>query len=235
VVPVANRSWQFCRALCRSCHFRWPVASRTIKGVNAKTFLRAMARGPNCQVSLVERRERREAIRCLRCERDHPSRRVVTVLLSEREPPFRLAARVNSGWSRALSRLLARSLDRKLAEGRVPESHLLLAVRAQVLVSPDERLALAHRWDDLLRNAGRPPSPRSPRAPINRDVLLAHETAIRSLLELLVAPTPGHVSGIAKLSWLLSDGTGPVYDRGTAAELAGTLRDVTGLLASSCL
>jgi hypothetical protein len=153
------------------------------------------------------------------------------VLLGEQEPPYRLTVRVNSRWTRALSRMLARSLDRKLAEGRSPESHRLLAARAQVLVSPVERLALAHRWADLLMYARRPPNPRNPRVPTNREILLASEPVIRAILELMVMPTPGHVSGIAKLSWLLSDGTGPVYNRGTAAELAEVLHDVACLFA----
>ncbi len=206
-----------------------------MKRMDTRTFLSTIARGPNSQISLGERRRRREAISGLRRERDRPSSRRATVLLGEQEPPFRLTARVNRRWSRALSRMSARSLDRKLAEGSPPESHLLLAARAQVLVSPDERLALAHRWSDLLTYARRSPNPRNPKAPINRETLLANEPAIRALLELLVAPTPGQISGIAKLSWLLSDGTGPVYNRRTATDLAGALRDVTDLLASQGL
>jgi hypothetical protein len=201
--------------------------------VKTQTFLRTIASGPNSHVSSVERRERREAIRSLQRDRKSASNRVVTVVLSEPEFPHRLHARVSGKWSKALSRLAAPSLDRKLAEGRLPESHLLLAARAQVLVSPDERLTLAHRWADLLTHARRSPAARNPRAPINRDILLANEPAIRTLLDRLVAPTPGHIRGIAKVSWLLSDGTGPVYNRGAAAELAGALREATTLLASA--
>jgi hypothetical protein len=57
--------------------------------------------------------------------------------------------------------------------------------------------------------------------------------AILAILDLLTAPTPGHIRGIAKMSWLLSDGTGPVYNRREALGLAEALRDVTTFLTSS--
>jgi hypothetical protein len=66
--------------------------------------------------------------------------------------------------------------------------------------------------------------------PINRNSILSNEPDIRTLLAVLVARTPGHVRGIALLSWLLSDGTGPVYNRNRADELAGLLREVSALL-----
>ena len=134
-----------------------------------------------------------------------------------------------------MSRMLASALDYKLAEGRSPESHLLLAARARVLVSPVERQKLAHRWADLLAQARRSPVPRNPRAPINRNSLLANEPAVRVLLDLLAAQTPGHIRGIAMSSWLLSDGAGPLYNRQSSKDLRGALLDATTLLGSSAL
>jgi hypothetical protein len=133
------------------------------------------------------------------------------------------------------SQLLAPSLDRKLAEGRSPETHLLLAARAQVLVSPVKRQTLAYRWADLLGHARRAPGPRDPRTPINRDGILANEPEIRALLDALVAPTPGHVRGIAMLSWLLSDGNGPLYNRRCSDQLRGVVLAATALLDSSAM
>jgi hypothetical protein len=201
--------------------------------MKSQPFLRSIASGPHSHLSDVERRKRRDAIRSLRQKRDGDPTRALTVLLSEEEAPHRLTAHFNNRWLRAISRLAARSLDRRLAEGCLPESRLFLAVRAQVLVSPVERTALAHCWADLLTQARLSPVPRTPRVSINRDILLANESAILAILDLLAAPTPGHIRGIAKLSWLLSDGTGPVYNRREAFALAEALRDVTTFLTSS--
>jgi hypothetical protein len=201
--------------------------------MKTQAFLRSVASGPNSHVSAVEREKRRDAIRSLRRKCDGIPNQGLTVLLSEQDASHRLTAHVNNWRLRALSRLTARSLDRRLAEGCSPESHLFLAVRAQVLVSPSERMMLAHRWADLLAQARRSPVPRTPRVPINRDSLLANEPAIRALVDRLTAPTPGHIRGIAKLSWLLSDGTGPVYNRREAFKLPEALLDATAFLTSS--
>jgi len=205
------------------------------QGVRTSGFLHTIASGPGSHLPPLERRARREAIRAMRLECDHSPNRASTLLLCEQASPLPLTARVNGRWSRAISRLLAPSLDRKLAQGHSPESHQLLAARAQVLVSPLERQALAHRWADLLAQTRRSPVPRNPRAPINRDSLVANEPAIRALLDLLVAQTPGQSRGIAMLSWLLSDGSGPLYNRPRSDELSGALLDATALLGSSAL
>jgi hypothetical protein len=203
------------------------------RGVTSSRFLQSIASGPSGHLSPAERRQRREAIRSRRGQSDSSLLRAPTLLLFERAFPHRLTTRVNGRWSRALSRLLAASLDRKLAEGRSPESHLLLAARAQVLASPVERQMLAHQWTDLLARARTPPGLRSPRASINRTGIAANEPAIRALLTTLVAPMPGHARGIATLSWLLSDGTGPLYDPRRSAELRQALEEATALLESS--
>jgi hypothetical protein len=126
-------------------------------------------------------------------------------------------------------------LDRRLAEGSAPESRLLLAARAQDLVSPAKRLSLAHEWTDLLAQARLPPSPRDPRVPINRETIVASEPEIRVLLEMLVETKPHHVRGVAVMSSLLTDGAGPVYNRKRSSELHGVLMEVSALFMSSAL
>lgn len=135
-----------------------------------------------------------------------------------------------------ISQLLAPSLDSKLAEGRSPESSLLLAAHAQVIVSPVKRWALAHCWVDLLQHARTPSEAlNNRRVPINRDSILSNEPEIRALLDLLVAPTPGHVRGIAMLNRMLSDGAGPIYNRQCPEALRGALLQATALLGSSAI
>jgi hypothetical protein len=204
-------------------------------GVTISPIIQRIASGPNSHLTAVERRQRREALRSLRIQTDGSAHRPKTVLLYERSFPHRLIPRLTSRWSRAVARLLAPALDRKLAEGRAPESHLLLAARSQVLVSPVKRCALALDWADLLAQARTPTGPRHPRVPINRNSILSNEPDIRALLAVLVARTPGHARGIALMSWLLTDGTGPVYNRRRADELGGLLREATALLDCSVI
>ncbi len=207
ILPLWELTWL--------AHDQWVTTSR---------FLQTIASGPSSHLQPEDRRERRETIRSLSMRSDRPATGAPTLLVYERTTPHRLTTRSNRQWSRVISQLLAPSLDRKLAEGRAPETHLLLAARAQVLVSPvmrqTSRILLGRSPGTCPR--GRP-GPRDPRTPINRDSILASEPEIRALLGVLVAPTPGHVRGIAMLSRLLSDGRGPLYHHRGSDELRGVL------------
>jgi hypothetical protein len=203
--------------------------------VTTSRFLKTMVRGPGGHLQPTERRERRAAISTLRRRTDGaPQWSAPTLLVFEDAYPHQLKTRRSTRWSRVMCRLFATLLDRQLAEGRAPESHPLLAARARTLVTPAERQKLAYSWVDLLAKARRPPSPSPRRIPINRSGILANEPNILILLNLLVAPTPGNVRGIALMSSLLADGSGPLYrvcDR--PADLGGTLLEANALLGSS--
>jgi hypothetical protein len=203
------------------------------RGVTTSSILQTIVRGPTSHLQPAERRARRHALRYLRLQSGGPQNRPTTLLLYEH--PHRLTARCNTRWFRAISRVCATSLDRRLADGRAPESHRLLAARAQLLVTPVERQKLAYLWDDLVTQARKSTGLRVPRVPINRESILANEPDIRAIIGLLVEPTPGHVRGIALLSSLLSDGTGPLYNRRCSADLRGALLDAITLLASSVM
>jgi hypothetical protein len=183
----------------------------------------------------AERRMRRSAIRSLRMEAEGSPDRPTILLLYERALPHRLTARINGRWSRSIARSLGPFLDRRLAEGCSPESHLLIAARAQLLASPVKRLMLAHNWTDLLTQARTPPSLRDPRAPINRDSIVANEPGIQVLCDVLVAQTPVHVRGIALMSWLLANGAGPIYNRKRSDELRPVLLEVSTLFTPSAI
>jgi len=205
------------------------------RGVTTSRFLQTIAQGPTGHLQSVERRERRDAIRYLRLQPEDSRNRSATLLLYEHVFPHPLTARRSTGWLRAISRLCATSLDRRLAEGDTPESHWLLAARAQVLVTSAERQKLAYLWTDLVAQARRRPAPRAPRAPINREGILANEPYIRELIALLVEPMSGHVRGVAMLSALLCDGAGPLYNRRCSKDLRGALLEATTVLGSSAL
>jgi len=202
--------------------------------MHATGLLHTIASGPSGHLPPAERRTRRGAIRSLRTQAEASERRQ-TLLLYEGALPHRLTPRSNGWWARAMARLLGPALDRRLAAGRSPESHLLLAARAQALVSPDRRLALAHEWTDLLARARTSPILRDPRAPINREAIAAHAPAIGALLDVLEAQTPVHVRGLAVMSWLLTDGTGPLYDPRRSRDLGRTLREASDLLTPSAI
>jgi hypothetical protein len=166
----------------------------------------------------------------MRLHPEGPNTGPTTLLLLGPSEPQQLTIRINRGWARIVARLLAPSLDRQLAQGCSPESSRLLAARAQVLVSPAMRLALAQDWENLLVQAHRPPAMRDPRVPLNRDCIVAYESEILEMLNALVAPLPAPARGTAMVSWLLSDGTGPLYGRRRSTELGTALREAMAQL-----
>ena len=154
----------------------------------------------------------------------------MTLLLIDPESPTPLTVRSNAPWVRLAVRLLASTLDRQLAEGRPPESNRLLAARALELVAPATRAALAQNWAHLLKTARTPPPVGAHRVPLNRDGIVACAAEVHQILNALVDPLPPPARGAAMVSWLLRDGTGPLYDRRRSAELAASLREVTAQL-----
>jgi hypothetical protein len=124
---------------------------------------------------------------------------------------------------RLLSRAFGASLDHRLAAGSTPESALLLAVRAEDIVSMRARRAVADDWDHLLRVARRPQPPRVPAIPIRRGPVAAAEPAIRELIRSLRNPLPVSARGVAMASTLLTDATGPVYNRHSPVTLDAAL------------
>jgi hypothetical protein len=120
-----------------------------------------------------------------------------------------------------LARAFGGSLDRQLAAGCPPETALLLAARAQDIVSLRSRRALAGNWEHLLRVARR--APRSRVVSVRADRIAAAEPAIRELVRLLSAPLPVAARGVAMASVLLTDATGPVYNGHSAITLSQAL------------
>jgi hypothetical protein len=139
---------------------------------------------------------------------------------------------------RVLARVFGASLDEALAAGRAPESSRLLAVRARDIVSLRRRAATAENWDHLLRAARRSargaPVRRSRAVggamPVCADRILAAEPAIRELMARLFVPLPVPVRGVAMAGFLLTDATGPVYNRRSPVTLAAALDSAITLL-----
>jgi hypothetical protein len=127
------------------------------------------------------------------------------------------------------ARLFGASLDRQLADDRAPESSRLLAARAQLIASPTQRRSLAESWLSLLVEARAPFTLINPRVPIVRERIIAAQTQIQALVDALLAPLTT-TRGVAMASTLLSDGSGPVFNRECQADLASMLREVTARL-----
>ncbi len=152
------------------------------------------------------------------------------MLINDPLNPHRLASQTNGVWLRLTARLFASRLDRQLAAGLPPESNGLLAARAQALVSAVVRADLALSWESVLARVARPPAMRDPRLPVCRDRVAAAEDDVRTMLIALVAPLPVSARGVAMASWLLCDGSGPLFNRRSSADLAAAIRGVVAQL-----
>ena len=124
---------------------------------------------------------------------------------------------------RLLARLFGASLDRRLATGSAPESGRLLAIRAQQIVALRSRRDLARHWEHLLAVAAGPPRAGAP-APLCRDRILAAGDEVRDLAARLRAPLPIPAAGVAAAQVLLTDATGPLYNRRDGGSLTARLR-----------
>jgi hypothetical protein len=144
--------------------------------------------------------------------------------------PGSFICRSKSPWLRLLVRVMALSLDRQIASGRHVESNCLLAARAESIASLAARRTLAQSWHILLDQTRRAPVPRSPRAPLCRARIIAAEDDVRAMMRALSIPLPIPARGVAMASRLLSDGTGPVYNRNCSIDPRTAVWDATAQL-----
>jgi hypothetical protein len=153
--------------------------------------------------------------------------RTVLVARYDDEPWLLLGAR---WWDRVLVRLRALDLDQSLAAGRPPEHDRLHALRAATLVSPTARRTLADNWERTLADRRRPSGARTGRVPLQQARVLAAAANVRRLIEALRAAGPVPARGVALASVLLTDGSSPLYDARSQADLAAAVRDATDFL-----
>jgi len=165
----------------------------------------------------------------------------------------RLTLRRLGPWPAMLARSRAARLDRELAGGASPEASAALAARAMRLTTMEFRRGLAASLQRILAAAGEPvvplPQPstrrsplaatdpptrppravtaRPPRVPLRLARITRSAPRLAALAGQLVEPGPIPVRGVAMLSQLLADGTGPLYreasrdDLGAIVEAAG--------------
>ncbi len=92
-----------------------------------------------------------------------------------------------------------------------------------MLVSPAIRCELAQNLANLLVQAHTPSGMRNPRVQLNRGCIVACEPEIHEMINAVLTPLPTSARGTAMVSWLLTDGTGPLYNRRCSAELGTAL------------
>lgn len=121
--------------------------------------------------------------------------------------------------ARVSARVRSRHLDQQLARGTPPETAAALALRARRLTQLSRRRAIADGLRRVIRDACRGVPPSQARiSPRLSQVIAASDELIR-LADTLVTPGPVAARGVAQAWILLTDGTGPLYNANTTANL----------------
>jgi hypothetical protein len=142
-------------------------------------------------------------------------------------PAHDAAPKHDRSWDRLLAGARAPSLDRQLAAGRPPRSSQALAIRAREIVTPAARRELAQRWTRVLDEARRQPVPRFVVVPLQRNAVIAAGQDLHEMISVLTSGLPIDARGAAMASSLLSDGTGPLYNRRSLVDLGAVVRAAT--------
>lgn len=137
-------------------------------------------------------------------------------------------------WHLMLARFMAARLDRELADGTSPEASVSLAARAIRLTSMEFRRDLAASLQRILVAAGQPPPVPASQAvaahPLRVPLRRARISQSAALLAELAEPGPVPVQGVAMVSRLLADGTGPLYRQACRDDLAAIVERATRAL-----
>lgn len=108
-------------------------------------------------------------------------------------------------------------LDRALADGAPPEQSAALELRARSLITRRTRDSLGQSLRRIVRQ--RDPAPSLTRIPVRGQAVAESCDLLLEIAGQLLAPAPVDVRGVAKVRVLLSDGCGPLFDKGREDEL----------------
>jgi hypothetical protein len=132
---------------------------------------------------------------------------------------------------RLSARLRASQLDCDIRRGASPEATLALALRARTLVGAPVRNDVLRGVTRLLTLASR--GTHVPKVPVCRRRVRAESASLQAVCDRLAAPGPVSPHGMAQLIFLLSDGSGPLYQPRSTEDLGARLR--RALAALDCL
>ena len=124
---------------------------------------------------------------------------------------------------RVEARVRAHHLDRRLAEGVPPERSAALSLRARRLAEPAFAAFLARRLHEVVREAVVRHVPRAQIA-VRLSAVAAVSAELDELARRLVAPRPPAVRGLAQVSVLLGEGSGPLYSSYADEDLGAAIR-----------
>jgi hypothetical protein len=144
---------------------------------------------------------------------------MTTLLLTDPANPGCVIQQRSLTSTRVCAQLRSHGLDRALASGVSPDSSAALSLRAQALISARARRALARSLQRLIEDARRPLGPFTPMVPICRRKILRSRESLEQLAARLLSGDPVDACGMAKVRLLVTDGSGPVYDRPAAEDL----------------
>jgi hypothetical protein len=130
-------------------------------------------------------------------------------------------------WHQVLAHARAVRLDRELAGGASPETSVSLAARAGQLTSTRFRHDLAASLRRIVVAVGEPARPAAPSFGVSRSVRVPlgsmrvgrSASLLAELASLLLEPGPVPVRGVAMVTELLADGTGPLYRQAARGDL----------------
>src|SRR6188472_3777507 len=129
-----------------------------------------------------------------------------------------VASKLKTAPRRLGTRLCGHELDRRLAAGEDYDCRGRLAERARFLTSAGTRERLAKSLREIVSAAVEVPR-RSGGVPLARAEVSAAEYELRLLASRLQAPAPVDARGVAEVQLLLTDGSGPLYNRRSETSL----------------
>jgi hypothetical protein len=121
------------------------------------------------------------------------------------------------------ARVRTHHLDRRLADGVPPERSAALSLRAHRLADPAYARFLARRLHEIVREAVVRRVPRAQIA-VRLPAVAALSAELDELARRLVAPRPPAVRGVAQVSVLLGEGSGPLYSSLADEDLGAAVR-----------
>jgi hypothetical protein len=144
------------------------------------------------------------------------------VLADERHPGCVIVERTPA-FARIRARVWSRRSDLALASGVSPDSVAHLSLRAHELIGYPTRSTLARTIRRLLEDVRLPLHPMHFNVPICKSKVWRSRETLEQLADRLLGAEPLDVRGLAQIRLLLSDGTGPLYGRPGADDLAPAL------------
>ena len=152
------------------------------------------------------------------------------MLLLIEEGESRLTVRRARWWDRLSVRLHASQLDRELVAGASPDADPRLALRAQRLVRTSFRRELADSVHRIVEASTPPVVSRLSSIPLCRDRVTEASDELHALADRLCSPGPVSARGVARVSTLLGDGSGPLYHRGNTDDLRTSVHETVTAL-----